>query len=453
VTKAADVITETVPELPFRTVGGALSALASGDIAAAELTEAALRRIEAVNPSIGALREVFAERARRDARLTDEARMAGRSVGSLAGLPIVIKENIDVTPGACTAGLDFLAGRKAVTDAWATATLRAAGAVVLGTAVSDPGAFGVRTAEVRHPKQEGLTVGGSSGGSAAALAAGLCYGALGTDTGGSIRIPASCCGVVGLKPTRGRIPLDGIFPLAWSLDHVGPMAVGVADLLPLAQVLDPKAFQTAPPPRKGVIGYDPGYFADAQPEVLECFASLLERCRDLGYRLREVALPRPADILPMHGTIFACESGAFYLEEFAAYQDRFPAEAQSMFRYLRGLRPQDYVIADRQRTVVRGRVEGAFDAVDFILAPTLPVAAPSATAEGFMIGGQWTDFTYALVRYTALFNHSGHPVLCLPYPAVGGGGSIGVQVVGRLDADADVLTFGTGLAASLDLER
>src|SRR5690606_10803637 len=106
----------------------------------------------------------------------------------------------------------------------ATAALREAGAVVLGVTVTDPGAFGVRTAEVTHPRQPSLSVGGSSGGSAAALAAELCYGALGTDTGGSIRVPSACCATVGLKPTRERVSLEGVFPLVWSLDHVGPMA-------------------------------------------------------------------------------------------------------------------------------------------------------------------------------------------------------------------------------------
>jgi Asp-tRNA(Asn)/Glu-tRNA(Gln) amidotransferase A subunit family amidase len=121
-----------------------------------------------------------------------------------------------------------------------------------------------------------------------------------------------------------------------------------------------------------------------------------------------------------------------------------------MLKHLRGLRAQDYVIADRQRAIVRRTVEGVFDAVDFILAPALSVLPPSVTPEGFVIGGQWTDFTYALVRYTALFNYSGHPVLCVPYPAAFGSSNVGIQIVGRHDADADVLRFGIELASVLE---
>src|SRR5690606_4252638 len=130
-------------------------------------------------------------------------------------------------------------------------------------------------AEVTHPRQPSLSVGGSSGGSAAALAAELCYGALGTDTGGSIRVPSACCATVGLKPTRERVSLEGVFPLVWSLDHVGPMARDVGDTALLAAALDPDGFSLPLLPRKAVVGYDPDYYCDAEEAVQEDFRNVL----------------------------------------------------------------------------------------------------------------------------------------------------------------------------------
>jgi Asp-tRNA(Asn)/Glu-tRNA(Gln) amidotransferase A subunit family amidase len=439
----------TTVELPFQSASSALSALACGEVTATELTEIALLRIEALNPSLNALREVFVESALREAHLVDEARRAGRALGSLAGLPVVIKENIDTTPGTCSAGLDFLDRRKPMTDAWATAKVRTAGAIVLGTSISDPGGFGTRTALVRHPSYAGLTVGGSSGGSAAALAAGLCLGALGTDTGGSIRIPASCCEIVGLKPTKGRLSTRGVFPLAWTLDHVGPMAARVADLQHLLHALDPMVLNIEKSASKGVLGYDPEYYLDAEPAILESFDALLRLCSELGFRLQRISLPKLLDILPVHAKIFSCESGAFYLDKLMDHAQSFPSEAKSTFDYLRGLRPQDYVLADRQRSVFKSHVEKIFETIDFILTPTLPVLSPPLTATGFTIGGQWTDFTYALVRYTALFNHTGHPALCQPGVSVATGGRPGIQIIGRLNADAELLAFGLKLESAL----
>ena len=189
----------------------ALTSMQNHDLSAEDLTSAYLSHIESVNPNINAIRHILKQAALEQAQLVDRQRKAGQAVGPLAGLPVVIKENCDVQGLSCSAGLSFRENCVAQQDAWVTQKLKAAGAIILGTSISDPGAFGVRTSAVTHPLKPELTVGGSSGGSAGALAAQMCLGAIGTDTGGSIRIPSACCGTVGLKPSFAALSMDGIF--------------------------------------------------------------------------------------------------------------------------------------------------------------------------------------------------------------------------------------------------
>ncbi len=440
-----------VAQLPVSSARAALAALANGDFSAVELTQACLHRIGALNPHIQAFRDVIAERALEDASRADERRRRGGAVGSLDGLPIAIKENVDTTPARCPAGLSFRHDYRPTQDAAVTAALRGAGAVVLGVTVSDPGAFGVRTAEVTHPQQPSLSAGGSSGGSGAALAAELCFGTIGTDTGGSIRVPSACCAIAGLKPTRERVSLDGVFPLVWSLDHVGPMAKTVADVDLLAATLDPTGF--AAPPRLGrkIVGYDPGYFADAEQVVREDFESVLAACRDLGYIVTEVSLPKPNEVLPVHGKIFSIESYAFYNSTYPDALREYPTLAADMFAYAQSLGPETYVLAMRQRAALTQRVQAVLDEVDFVLTPTLPLLRPIKDAEGFMIGDQWVEFTFALVRYTCLFDHTGHPVLAMPMGIQGPGLATSVQVIGPLGGDQAVVQFGAELESALAL--
>ena len=217
----------------------AAAALESGELSSVDLTDQTLDRIERLNPRLCALSDVTADSARREAARADRRRARDVRVEPLTGIPVAVKDIIDTTPAVCSSGLDFLSDYRPETDAKVVRQLRRAGAVVVGVSASDPGAFGVRTAAVTHPQAPERTVGGSSGGSGAALAAGLAFAALGSDTGGSIRIPSACCVVAGLKPTRGRVSLEGVRPLVWSLDHVGPMTRSARDLGLVQQALDP----------------------------------------------------------------------------------------------------------------------------------------------------------------------------------------------------------------------
>lgn len=410
-------------------------------ITSVALCEAMLEHIRRENGRIRAVRTPFDARARADAAEVDHLRAQGQPMGALAGIPFLVKENIDVLPGPVSAGLEFLASRVPDQDAWIVKKLRSAGAIVLGTTVSDPGAFGVRTEYVKHPKNPALTVGGSSGGSAAALAAGFAFAALGTDTGGSIRIPSACCGTAGLKPTMGAWRNDGVHPLVRDLDHVGPMARTVADL---AIVWNALATGGAPQqPANGAIslrvGWCPEWLAWAQPDVQREFERTLRQLAQEGCQLIPIRLPRLEDVIHVHVTHFCHEACKLHLEEFGYAPDMFPAEAQEAFRAGRSLSREELDRAEAIRRGLRSQVDEALDNVDILVVPTLPVHQPEVKAESFQIGGRSLGFTLSLVLFTSLFNHTGHPVLATPAPGAATDSFHGVQWVGRWGTERSLL--------------
>jgi aspartyl-tRNA(Asn)/glutamyl-tRNA(Gln) amidotransferase subunit A len=438
---------------PYAGVVETARALAAGDASARELLEATLARIASLNPRLHALRTVLTESARREADRVDRRRAAGRAAGSLAGLPVAVKEIIDTVPVACSAGLSFLADHRPERDAPVVRRLRRAGAVIVGLSVTDPGAFGVRTAEVTHPQAPECTVGGSSGGSAAALAAGLAMAALGSDTGGSIRIPSACCVTAGLKPTRGRVPLEGVRPLVWSLDHVGPMTRRVADLAAVQNVLDSGfARMTSEPSDRVVIGHDPRYAADAEPEVAAGLEAAHAACRRLGWELREVVLPPPDDALAIHAVIFCSEAAAYHFAAFPDHRGDYPETTRRLLELAERQTGFEYVQAMRRRAEMTAVVDRLFRYVDAMIVPTLPVLPPERDAAKVEIDGRAHDFTLALVRYTCLFDHTGHPVVAMPASVLGPGVATSVQVVGARGRDAALLTLAARLEAFLDLD-
>ena len=439
-------------ELPFPSLAAAAAAMARGRVSAVELTQSALERTRRLNPRIAALTEVTAETAMREAARVDRRRKAGARLGPLAGIPLAIKDIIDTTPAVCSAGLSFLNDYRPSDDADVVRRLRRVGGVVIGVTATDPGAFGVRTPAVTHPQAPGRTVGGSSGGSAAALAAGFCLASLGTDTGGSIRIPSACCATVGLKPTRGRVSLQGIRPLVWSLDHVGPMARRVTDLTVVQSVIDPQFARTrGAQKRRPTVGYDPGYGDDADPTVQAGLEAALAACRELGALVQPVALPTPDEALAIHGVIFCAESAAYHRAEFPDRLDRYPPLIRRLFDMAERSSGIDYVLAMRTRDEITRRVDVLFDGVDFILAPTIPVLPPAVDAETVTLAGKTHDYTFAMVRYTCLFDHSGHPVVAMPATIGADGLATSVQVIGRRHRDGDVLAFAARLERALSL--
>ena len=420
-----------------------LSAIQSGKLSAMEVTTAYLAAIAKQNPKLNTLREVFAEEAITQATAIDKVIQQGNKSGPLAGLPIVIKENCDINHKVCSAGLSWRKDYRPTEDAWITQRFKQAGAITLGSSISDPGAFGVRTGEVTHPQNPQLTVGGSSGGSAAALAAHLCLGAIGTDTGGSIRIPSACCGTVGLKPTMHSLPMEGIFPLVESLDHVGPMARTVKDVDLLWQALAGRQCKNNLLPKR--IGFDPNYIAEADGVIQSAWDELLHSCKQLHIECVEITLPNPTSVVAMHGLIFSVEAARYHLIHCADAFEQYPDEAKEFMLSALDLSVKEYVGAYRHRVAFTQQVNEQLTHVDLILSPTLAVSEPHRTAKKLNIAQQDYEFTLAMVRHTCLFNHTGHPVLSMPLGLSSNHIPPSLQIIGKYHDESFILYFAKNL--------
>lgn len=424
----------------------ASAAIAKREVSVEALTSYCLSTIAQTNGQTHTLRFVASEQALETARALDLTIKTGTAFGPLTGIPIVVKENCDTAGAPCSAGLDFRANNRPDTDAPLVARLRQAGAVIIGVSVSDPGAFGVRTLDVTHPANADLTVGGSSGGSAAALVAGYCLAAIGTDTGGSIRIPSACCGTAGLKPTFSVLPMTGVYPLVPTLDHIGPMAKTVADPALMWDALQDRRSPTA---GVKVIGYDPKWVRDAEAPVANAFWSLLERLGSVGIIAKIVDLPDLDAISKMHGTIFFVESAAHHYAHYTQDIPNYPEMARDWFKAAQALPVSDYVTACVQRQSLTAHVNRLLDDVDVIVTPTLSVLHPRRDADTVRIGGRDHDFTLGLVRQTCLFNHTGHPALAMPLYKEGTNPPPSVQLVGRRHDEQRLLDFGQAIERAL----
>ncbi|WP_048648505.1 amidase [Nitratireductor soli] len=433
----------------FAPISEILSRLEKREITARDLTVAFLDRIEAHNAALGAVTDILAETAGKTAARIDEMRAQGSDPGPLGGLPVLVKDIIDTVPAVCSAGLPFLSDRRPQHDAWIVKRLRDAGAVILGVTATDPGAFGVRTEAVRHPVWPDFTVGGSSGGSGAALAAGFGYLALGTDTGGSIRIPAAACEIAGLKPTYGCWPLQGIRPLTHTLDHVGPMARSVADLVSIWQALEASGGPRLPD--NPVIGFDPSGFAEADPIVHEGMEAALAGLRRLGCTIVEVSLPSPERVIEVHGVVLLSEAAALYQAEGLAEHPDLPDLPRSNLKAGGDIPASRYIRAMQARKEFTRQVDAALKSCDVLMMPTLPVTPPARFAPSVLIAGDEHDFTLGLVRYTCLFDHTGHPALAMPASAGRDAPGASIQLATRRGGDAELLNVGAMLEQELGL--
>ena len=435
-----------------RTRGAGLDELArrvrDGEVTSNELVDLTLERIAELDPRVGAFVLVLADDARAEAAKRDAEWRRGRVRGPLHGVPVAVKDLVDIAGVVTGAGSVKLAGNRADRDAEVVARLREAGAVVVGKTRTHEFAYGVTTPGTFNPWDPERTAGGSSGGSAAAVAAGLVAGAVGSDTAGSIRIPSSCCGVVGLKPTWGRVPATGVWPLSWSCDHVGPIAATVADVALLDEVLaaEPggEAGQAGDAPRIGrVVGDDLG---PVDPAVAGMMDELCRRMEAAGATVDEVVLPLQA----ARGAV-----GAIVLAEAAAAHARLLAETGedgysramlAMIRIGRSALAGEYLTGLRYRGRFVAEVEGLLAGRDALLLPTLPCAAPPAGERTVTIAGTRVGVQAALTRLPGPFNCSGSPVLSLPAGLVGGL-PVGASLVGRIGGDRALLSLAAWVEA------
>ena len=446
-------------QLAYLTIEAAARLLRKGKVSPEDLVEAALERVERLNPKLNAVITVTSERARREAKVAQREIARGRARGPLHGIPITLKDNYGTKGVRTTAGSKILTDHVPTADSVVATRLAGAGAILLGKTNLHEWAYGVTSENpffgaVHNPWSLGKIPGGSSGGSAAAVAAGIGFGSMGTDTGGSIRIPAALCGVVGLKPTFGRISLTGVVPLAESLDHAGPIARSVADACILleatmepyprgARRLDYRKLEKDRP-RKFRIGWPADYYFDqVDEEMLRAVEEGARVFESLGGRVENVALPH------FEGATEACTSVA--LAEATNYhesQGYFPARAADYSQDLKHrlekgaqVRATDYLRARETRRAAVEDFEAAFERVDVIAAPTTPVAAVEIGTREVQIDGKREALRAALLRLTRPANFTGHPAISIPCGFTQAGLPIGLQLIGRMNGEAELLAI------------
>jgi aspartyl-tRNA(Asn)/glutamyl-tRNA(Gln) amidotransferase subunit A len=417
----------------------------AGVASSAELVEAALARIEAVDGRLGAFVTLLADQARAEAAARDLQRRRGEPLGPLHGVPVAIKDLVDVAGAVTGAGSPKLAGNLATSDAEVVARLRAAGAVVIGKTRTHEFAYGVLTPGTVNPWDVTRIAGGSSGGSAAAVAAGLVPAAVGTDTAGSVRIPAACCGVVGFKPSLGRVPATGVWPLSWSCDHVGSIAGDVADAALLFAVMagDPAPAGAAGPAPPGagplrvgrLVGEGLGAVDPAVTAVVDALCGRLEAA---GARVDEVSLPLPAARAAVAAMVLP-EAAAAHAGLLATTgEDGYGPRVLAALRLGQSALAGEYLAGLRYRGRFAALVEGLLAERDALLLPTLPCVAPETGQATVTVAGVTGGVQETLTALPGPFNCSGSPVVSVP-AGLAGGLPVGASLVGRLGGDHELL--------------
>lgn len=414
-------------ELAWMTAADIAARVAGGYLSPGQVAAACGRRVEALDGHLGTFVTVTIDAAKAAAGqpAAPAGTMTGPGAGPLAGVPVGLKDIIDVAGVPTTCGSRTRAGHVAGHDAPCWTRMREAGAQLAGKLVTHEFAAGVTCEDtpfgtVRNPLDTRHMAGGSSGGPAAAVAAGLVTVALGTDTGGSIRIPAACCGVVGLKPTFGRVPTEGVQPLAWSLDHVGPIARTVRDAALVLDVIagtscEPAARSGAEHGAHGLrMGVPVEWLGGLQPAVRTAFEDALQDLRRAGAEITEVrGLPDPGSLALVNRVIAYAEGSACHdqlLRSAAPFGEPILPRLQAGRFLLAG----EYLAAQRLRADACRSFARAWAAADVLVTPTLPCTAPLLGTATLRAGGQAEPLGTTLIRYTAPFNLAGLPALTVP---------------------------------------
>ena len=432
---------------------------------ALELTTAALGRIERFNPDLCAFITVTAEKALDQARRADAELAAGNDRGPLHGIPIAVKDLFHTRGVRTTAGSPIYRNFVPDRDAFAVARLEAAGAVMLGKLNMHELAYGITSANphfgaVRNPWNGKHSPGGSSGGSGAAVAAGLAYAALGTDTGGSIRIPASFCGTVGLKPTYGRISRRGVMPLSWSLDHVGPLTSSVRDAALVLNAIAGQDPADGTSSRHPVVDFVPDegcqvrglrigfpenfFFERLDGEVELCVRGAIARLESLGADVRIVTLPDISKLNAVGRVILLCEASAA-LEPHLADRGQFGPDVLALLDQGRLLPATDYIHAQRLRKQMQREFARVWSGVDCLIVPTTPNTAPRVGDATVKIGGREEDVRLATTRLVRSINLLGLPALSIPCGLSGAGLPVGLQIIGPAFDEALILRVGAAM--------
>jgi aspartyl-tRNA(Asn)/glutamyl-tRNA(Gln) amidotransferase subunit A len=459
---ASAALPSSAEDLAFASIELLAKLIRRRKISPVDLIDATLARIARLSPRLNCYITVLAGEARAEAARAARNISRGNWLGPLHGIPITIKDNIWTRGVRTTVGSKILSDFVPEEDATLIARLRSAGAIILGKTNLHEFAYGITSnnphfGPVRNPWDLNRIPGGSSGGSAAAVAAGLCSAAIGTDTGGSIRIPSACCGVVGLKPAFGRVSCYGVVPLARSLDHAGPItrtAEDAAILLHAISGFDPRDETSAREavqhfaralrrlPRRVRIGWPRDFFFDrVDDEVLRAVRVAREVFEKLGAEFRDVSLPS----LPgaHHPAVQISLAEATQYHRSAGY---FPARAAEYGEDVRArletgnhVTASDYLDAFEVRKRVQREFAAAFEETAAIFAPTLPVVAPPIGDDSVLVGSESEDVRNALVRLNRPGNLTGLPAISIPCGFTSKGLPIGVQMIGPAFGEVCVL--------------
>ena len=329
------------------------------------------------------------------------------------------------------------AARAAVADATVTARLKAAGAVLIGKTNLHEFAFGTTSEDsafgaVRHPLDDSRSAGGSSGGSAVAVASGMSLASIGTDTGGSVRIPSAVCGLVGLKPVTGEVPTDGVVPLSRTLDHVGPIGRSVADVAAVFNVLTRTSMRPPTPvPASGLTLGRLGGYVEARLEaaVRAAYEQGIEHLRRAGATIVDRELPHADEIAAVYLHIVLPEASAYHAATLERCPERYTPAVRLRLEMGRYVLAEDYLRALAGRDVIRAGVDAALADVDALILPALPIVAPPLGADSVRIEGADEPVRTMMLRLTQPFNLSGHPALVLPVGQSPDGLPVGLQLV------------------------
>ena len=423
------------------TIAEAGKALRDGSLTSEQLTESVIARTDATEPSLNAFITRTDDLAREQAAAADVELAAARDRGPLHGIPFALKDLYDTAGIATTAGSGFLRDRVPQEDAFSVRKLKQAGIVLTGKLGLHEFAFGTTSTNphfgaVHNPWDTACVPGGSSGGSAAAIVAGSTLGTLGSDTGGSIRMPAALCGCVGLMPTYGRVSRSGVLPLSWTLDHVGPLARTVEDAALILNAIaghdpaDPGSSDLPVDDYTSQLGRDlrglrvgvprEPLWRDPQPAVAAACETALEVLREQGATVQDVELPRLSDVGRL--SIITAEAAAYHEDWISKHPELYGDDVRAAIEIGRGVPASVYINDQRKRRLLIEETREVLRSVDVLVSPSTPITAP--TIEG-------GDSRYELARYTSPYDVTGIPAISVPCGFDEGGLPIGLMIGGR----------------------
>ncbi len=443
-------------DLAYLTLKGASELVRRKTVSPVELTATCLKRIEAYNPALNAFIAVTRDQAMEAARAMEAEQLRGRWRGPLHGIPIALKDNIDTAGIRTTAASELFKDRVPSADAEVVRRLKNAGAILLGKTNLHEFAYGGSSSvsyfgPVHNPWALDRIPGGSSGGSAAATATGLCFGSLGTDTAGSVRIPASYCGIVGFKPTYGRVSNRGVVPLSWTLDHVGPLCRTVEDAALMLGVvagydeLDPSTSEVPVPDYRSPLetetsklrlGIPQTPFFDAlDQEITKAVEAAIEVLRKLTKSIDKIILPPtsiPVD--EIYVTVRSVEGYAYHSQWIAESPEKYQAATRErIVRNSAEIKAPAYAQARRELDLLRREIKKVFTTVDLLVTPTMP-SPPVLIAQA-------ASPTAVSIRNTSPFDVLELPAISIPCGFTISGLPIGLQIVGAPFAETTVLAL------------